>query len=227
MTTVMITGANRGIGLELTRQYAADGARIFACCRSPRTARELQDLAAASDSRVTLHSLDVTRAEDISALRQTVGRTPIDILFNNAGISGGKGDTVDYAAWEEAFRVNTIAPYRMAQAFRTNLAASRERKLATISSMMGSIAYNAGDRAAYRSSKAAVNQVMKGLAIEFEKDGITVVILHPGWVRTDMGGSQAPVSPAESARGLRRVIASATLRDSGRFVDYQGEELPW
>ena len=227
MKTVMVTGANRGIGLELVRQFAAGGARVLACCREPRSADALQGLAAGSDGRVTIHKVDVTHPEDIAGLKQEIGDMPIDILFNNAGISGGKEWEVDYDQWDAAFRVNTIGPYRMSTAFRANLAAGSDRKLATISSQLGSIAENTGGRTAYRSSKAAVNQVMKGLAHEYQGDGITVIILHPGWVRTDMGGPQAPVSPEDSARGLIRVIERVGLKDSGKFIDYQGRKLPW
>lgn len=227
MTNVLITGTNRGIGFELVREYAADGARVFACCRNPQSADRLQSIAVKSGGRVTIHQLDVTEPANFVALEQEFGSTPIDILINNAGISDGRETGVDYDIWEKAFQVNSIAPYRVSTAFRTNLAASTEKKLATISSILGSITDNTGGRTAYRASKAAVNQVMKGLASEYRADGITVIILHPGWVRTDMGGPQAPVSPADSARGLKRVIAAATLENTGKFIDYQGKELPW
>jgi NAD(P)-dependent dehydrogenase (short-subunit alcohol dehydrogenase family) len=227
MKTVLVTGSNRGIGLELAKQYADDGARVLACCRSPQSADALQKKAAASDRRVTIHPLDVTHPEDITALKREIGDMPIDTLINNAGISGGKEWEVDYDEWEAAFRVNSIGPYRMSTAFRANLAASNEKKLATISSQMGSIANNTGGRTAYRSSKAAVNMVMKGLASEFQSDGIAVIIFHPGWVRTDMGGPQAPVSPEESARGLRHIIENFSIKSTGKFIDYQGHELPW
>jgi len=224
----MITGTNRGIGFELGRQYAADGARVFACCRNPQSADALQSIAVKSSGRVTIHQVDVTDPAEIDALKQELGSTPIDILINSAGISDGREtEVVDYDVWEKVFRVNSIAPHRVSTAFRANLAAGTEKKLATISSHLGSIAENTGGRTAYRSSKAAVNQVMKGLACEYRVDGITVVILHPGWVRTDMGGPQAPVSPVDSARGLKQVIATATLENTGKFIDYQGKELPW
>lgn len=227
MTTVIVTGASRGIGCELVRQYAADGAQVFACCRNPRAATSLQDMAASSDGRIRIRKLDVTNPRDLQNLRKEIGKTPIDILINNAGISDGREAGIDYDVWEEAFRVNSIAPYRASMAFHKNIAASTEKKLVTISSMLGSIADNTGGRTAYRSSKAAVNQVMKGLACDLKAHGIVVVILHPGWVRTDMGGSQAPVLPEDSVRGIRRVIANATIENTGRFIDYQGRELPW
>jgi len=144
MTTVMITGTNRGIGLELAREYAADGARVFSCCRKPQSADKLQRIAAGSGGRVTIHQLDVTDPADIAALEQKLGSTPIDILINSAGISDGRETGVDYDVWEKVFRVNSIAPYRVSTAFRANLAASTEKKLATISSHLGSIADNTG-----------------------------------------------------------------------------------
>ena len=227
MTTVLITGANRGIGLELVRHYAADGARVMACCRNPQSAEALRDVISESDGRVTVHQLDVTSAEAVQALKNELDETPIDILINNAGVSAGHTGEVDYDVWEEAFRVNSIAPYRVSTAFRTNLAAGIDKKLATISSQLGSIANNSGGYTAYRASKTAVNQVMKGLSHEYRGDGIAVILLHPGWVRTDMGGPQAPVSPEESAAGLKRVIEALSLDSTGKFIDFQGRELPW
>lgn len=227
MPCVMVTGANRGIGFELVKQYAADGARVFACCRNPQSADALQNFAAKSGGRVTVYRLEVTDPAEINALKQQLDATPIDILINNAGISDGRETGVDYSVWERAFQINSIAPYRVSSAFRDNLAASVEKKLAVISSILGSIAENTGGRTAYRSSKAAANQVMKGLAGEYRQDGIIVMILHPGWVRTDMGGPQAPVAPVDSARGLKKVIAAATLETTGKFIDYHGKELPW
>ena len=227
MATVMITGANRGIGVELVRVYTADGAQVLACCRRPQSADELQKTAAASSGRVTICPLDVTRPQDITNIKKEIGMIPIDILINNAGISDGDQAEVDDDTWGEAFRVNCMAPYHVSTAFRANLAAGTEKKLATISSQMGSIANNTGGHTVYRSSKAAVNQVMKGLAHEYRRDGIAVIVLHPGWVHTDMGGPQAPVSPADSARGLKRVIENLRIENTGQFVDYQGQELPW
>ncbi len=223
----MVTGANRGIGLELVRQYAADGERVFACCRKPQAANRLKEIVKGSADRVTICRLDVTSPEDIAALKQQLGGTPIDILINNAGISGGRDPDVDYDAWEEAFRVNSIAPYRISATFHANLASGELKKLATISSQLGSITNNSGGRTAYRASKAAVNQVMKGLAYEYRRDGIAVVMLHPGWVRTDMGGPQAPVSPEESARGIKQVIEELRIENTGKFMDFQGRDLPW
>jgi NAD(P)-dependent dehydrogenase (short-subunit alcohol dehydrogenase family) len=227
MTTVMVTGANRGIGVELVNVYTADGAQVLACCRRPQSADVLQKIAAASSGRVTICPLDVTSPQDIANLKKEIGMTAIDILINNAGISDGDQAEVDDDLWDEAFRVNCMAPYYVSTAFRANLAAGTEKKLATLSSQMGSIANNTGGRTVYRSSKAAVNQVMKGLAHEYRCDGIAVVVLHPGWVHTDMGGPQAPVSPADSARGLKHVIENLRIENTGQFVDYQGRELPW
>lgn len=227
MKTIMITGANRGIGIELVKQYAANADRVLACCRQPQSADNLQQIASDSDGRVLIYPLDVTRAQDVEKLKKEIGDRPIDILINNAGISDGRSGEVDYDLWEEILRVNTIAPYRISTAFYNNIRAGNDKIIAVISSIMGSIAGNQGGRPAYRSSKAAVNLVMKGLANDFYGDGVAVFILHPGWVRTDLGGAMAPVMPDESARGLKQVIDGLTLQDSGRFIDYQGQEIPW
>lgn len=227
MQTIMITGANRGIGLELVKQYDKSNDCVLACCRRPQSAEKLQKIAGKSAGRIELYPLDVTRSGDIDRLKKKIGARPIDILINNAGISEGRNGKVDYKLWETIFRVNSIAPYRICSTFCDNVRAGSEKKIVVISSIMGSIAGNDGGRPAYRSSKAAVNQVMMGLARDYHHYGIAVFILHPGWVRTDMGGPSAPVLPEESARGLKQVIGQLTLQDSGRFVDYRGQEIPW
>lgn len=227
MQTIMITGANRGIGLELVKQFDQNENQVIACCRQPQSAEELLKIADKSKGRVELYALDVTRSQDIDALKKQIGTRPVDILINNAGISDGRGGQVDYDLWEEIFRVNTIAPYRISTTFHDNLCAGNQKKIAVISSKMGSIALNDGGRPAYRSSKAAVNLVMMGLAKDYHLDGIAVFMLHPGWVRTDLGGPSAPVPPEESAAGLKRVIEQLSFQDSGKFIDYQGQELPW
>ena len=227
MQTIMITGANRGIGFELVKQYDKNGDQVLACCRKPESAEKLHEIAGKPNGRIELHTLDVTRWQDIEALKQKLGTRPIDILINNAGISDARGGGVDYELWEEIFRINTIAPYRISTTFHDNVRASAQKKIVVISSIMGSIAYNDGGRTAYRSSKTAVNQVMTCLAKDYHHDEIAVLILHPGWVSTDLGGSSAPVTPEESAIGLKQVIGQLGLQDSGRFVDYQGQELPW
>ncbi len=230
MTTVLVTGANRGIGLEFVRQYADDGASVIACCRDPDAAKELQSLAASSRGRMRVMKLDVASAADIAALKTALAGQPIDILINNAGISGPRrqsSDDIDLEGWLETFRVNTVAPVAVSQALHANLKAGAEKKLAAITSQLGSTANNGGQRYAYRSSKAALNNAMRGLSRDWAGDGIAVGIFHPGWVKTDMGGQGAPVTPEESVRGLRQRIAELGPTTSGAYRDYAGAELAW
>jgi NAD(P)-dependent dehydrogenase (short-subunit alcohol dehydrogenase family) len=230
MATVLVTGANRGIGFELTRQYAGDGARVIACARRPDDAKDLQAIASASGGRVVLHELDVTDAGSIAALARELDGHPVDILINNAGVYGGDhqrlGD-IDYEAWARTLAANTLAPVRITEALRANLINGREKKVIAISSMMGSTARHDGGALIYRSSKAALNNAMKGLSAALNPDRIVVAILHPGWVRTDMGGANATLSPEASVTGMRKVIAGLTAADSGRFLNHDGSEIPW
>ena len=229
MVAVLITGASRGLGLEFVRQYAADAAtRIFACARDPGSAAELARIAAASDGRVTLHPLDVTSSTDIAALASALKDETIDILINNAGIDGSmRGGEVDYEAWANVFRTNTMAPFRMALAFRTQMKRSTAPKLVAISSRLGSIALTNGHVMDYSASKAALNHLMRALAMRWGKEGFIVVALSPGWVKTDMGGASAPLTPGESIAGMRKVISGLKPADNGRFLGHRGEELPW
>jgi len=229
--TILITGANRGIGLEMARQSIINGARVHACCRTPDQADALKALGVESGGRLTVHALDVGSDQAIHRLAETLHGEAIDVLFNNAGIHGpsqqGFG-AIDEAAWLETFRINVIAPYKMAVAFAERVAASRKRIIATLGSLMGSIADNSsGGMYPYRSSKSAVHMVMKSLAVDLRSRGIVAVALHPGWVRTDMGGPQAPLAVSESVAGLRKVLASLTQEDSGKLLDYQRRTLPW
>ena len=230
MTTVLVTGASRGLGLEFARQYAAEGAEVIACCRDPDGAKELKSLAATSGGRVRVMQLDVASEADIAALKAALAGQPIDILINNAGISGParqSSDDIDLEGWLETFRVNTVAPVAVAQALHGNLKAGHEKKLAAITSGLGSTANNGGQRYAYRSSKAALNNAMRGLSRDWAGDGITVGIFHPGWVRTDMGGSSAPLDAVASVAGLRQRIAELGPKNSGAYRDYAGQELAW
>lgn len=229
--TILITGANRGIGLELARQYAAGGWRVHACCRQPERASELRALAGSAAGRVTVHSLDVTDSNAIAALADALRGSPIDILLNNAGVSGVSGEhlgNLSESEWTEVLRVNTIAPFMMAGAFLDHVKLSSSRIIATISSKMGSIADNgSGGRYAYRSSKTAVNMVMKSLAVDLREAGVIAVTLNPGWVRTRMGGTGAPLAVEESAAGLRNVLDRIKLEDSGSFLNHDGSVIPW
>jgi NAD(P)-dependent dehydrogenase (short-subunit alcohol dehydrogenase family) len=227
MPSVLITGANRGLGLEFTRQYAADGWRVFAACRDPAGARNL----AAVEGDVSAETLDVDDGPQVAALANKLSGQPIDVLINNAGIYGPKDvtrDTVVYDAWGQVFRTNAMSPLAVSAAFVANVAQGGQKKIITLSSIMGSIAENdsSGDFI-YRSSKAAVNAVMKSLAGDLKSEGITVAVLHPGWVRTDMGGPNAAIEAPESVTGMRAVIAGLKESDSGRFLNYDGTEIPW
>ena len=230
MTTVLVTGANRGIGLEFVRQYAAEGAEVLACCRDPDGATELKTLAAGSGGKVRALRLDVAEEASIAALKAELGGRPIDIAINNAGISGRGRQAVGALSaedWLETLRVNAVAPMLVAQALHANLKAGAGKRLVAITSQLGSTAANSGARYYYRSSKAALNNAMHGLSRDWAGEGILVGIFHPGWVQTDMGGAGAPVTPAQSVQGLRQRIAELTPATSGAFRDYAGAALPW
>ena len=229
MSTVLITGANRGIGLECSRQWAEKGAEVLACCRRPDTATELQALAN-KHKNLVCYALDVSQFAQIETLAQTLSGKPIDILLNNAGIYGGKQafGEIDYNSWQETFVVNTLAPIKMAECFVDHVAKSQKKMIATISTQMASITQNdAGNGYIYRSTKAALNMALKSLSVDLKKQGITILMLHPGWVKTDMGGPQAPLLAKDSAQGLIRVIEKAGVSDTGRFLTYEGQILPW
>jgi len=226
MPNVLITGASRGIGLEFARQYAGEGWRVLATCREPGQADVLNAIA----GDVAVHRLDVTRADEIDALARALGQQPIDLLINNAGImprACSELGRIDYNVLEEALAVNAIAPVRILEAFAGNLAAGRRKLAAVLSTRLSSLAEMGGGYLAYRASKTALNAAMKALVPDLQRRGIAVVLFHPGWVRTDMGGAGAPIDAATSVAGLRRVIAGLTLADSGRFLNYDGSEIPW
>jgi NAD(P)-dependent dehydrogenase (short-subunit alcohol dehydrogenase family) len=226
MPTVLITGANRGLGLEFARQYAADGFSVIACCREPEQAAELQGL----DGDITRLALDVTRGDEIAALAGHLDGASVDLLINNAGVYGPKPcnlDDIDPAAWDAVMRANVYAPLMVSRALLANVAAAKGT-IATLSSKMGSIADNSsGGSYIYRSSKAALNAALKSLAHDVADSGVSVVILHPGWVRTDMGGPQGLIDAPESVSGMRAVIAETTIDNTGRFMAFDGKEIPW
>lgn len=227
--TVLITGANRGLGLEFVKQYAEAGWQVIACCRWPDEAKALQALAERHAEQVEVHQLDVANFEEIDALALILQGRAIDLLINNAGVypQSEFGD-IDYEAWAEAFHINSMAPMKMVEAFVGHVAASNLKKIVTLSSKMGSLDdNNSGGSYIYRSTKTAVNMVMKSLSIDLKPRGIASTILHPGWVRTEMGGPNGLIDAPESVAGLRRVIENLTLENSGRFVAYDGKEIAW
>ena len=228
MPTVLIAGANRGLGLEFACQYLGDGWSVIATARDLSKVDELQGLGGAET-----YPLDVTDADSIGKLAEVLADRPLDIVICNAGIYGPEGQSLnamDYDAWLRTFATNTLGPFRLAAALRHNLQAATSNgtpKLILMTSLMGSISDSSGGAYAYRSSKAALNMTGHGLALELKGDGIAVLLLHPGWVQTDMGGPNAPLKPPESISGLRAVIANASLKQTGSYLDYRGKQLDW
>jgi NAD(P)-dependent dehydrogenase (short-subunit alcohol dehydrogenase family) len=228
--TILITGANRGIGLELSRIFAENSWQVFACCRDPESAVELKRLE--SDfAGLTTYALDVNDESAITRLSQGLKGEQIDILLNNAGIWGPENQAfgaTNSPDWVKVLKTNVIAPLKITEAFIDHVVAGRRKIVATMGSMMGSVADNSsGGQYLYRTSKAAINMVTKSLSIDLRHQGITAVVLHPGWVQTDMGGPQAPTLPAESAAGLYQVLTNLTEADNGRFLTFEGKELSW
>jgi NAD(P)-dependent dehydrogenase (short-subunit alcohol dehydrogenase family) len=235
MPTLLITGAGRGIGLEFARQYAADGWQVIATARGPSRATALQQMAAAQPT-LRLEALEVTDPTSIQALAQRLKGQPLDLLINNAGIYSGTGakqdasqtlGTLDGDAWLRVLQTNSVAPLLVTQALLDNLRLGATRTIVMISSMMGSIARTPGGTYAYRTSKAALNMAMRCLAMDLRNENFTVASFHPGWVKTDMGGSGADITPQQSVTGLRQQIASLTPRDSGSFLGYDGAKWAW
>jgi len=231
MANVLITGANRGLGLEFCKQYASEGWRVLACCRMPEAASELLNLAEQSP-HVSIFALDVGNFEQIEQLAAQLDDTAIDVLINNAGVYGDSNERgfgqLDYEAWTKTLVINIQAPVKMAEAFLPHLQRGDKKLLVAISSLMGSIADNdSGGSIIYRSSKAGLNSVMKTLAIDLKEQEVGVLIFHPGWVKTDMGGENAPLEAVESVAGMRQTIAAFLPEQSGSFVKYDGTALPW
>lgn len=232
MPSILITGANRGIGLELTRQFIAAQWQVHACCRAPENARDLMKLAYQHQGQVDLHVLDVTNDNQRQSLAEQLIGQPLDILLNNAGVDGGWNEQhfgrVNIARWQMALQINTIAPLQMMQTFMPHVLQSERKIMANISSRMSSIADNtSGGLYSYRSSKAALNMVTMSAARDLADSGICVVALHPGWVRTDMGGPNADLSVEQSASILKRHLLGLSLADAGRFIDIDGTDIPW
>jgi len=225
MATVLITGANKGIGLQLTRLYAEAGNKVVACCRNPDGADDLKAL----EGDIEIKQLEVGDDAAVAALGTDLSGVPIDILVNNAGTVGPAMDkqtltTLDSAGWLEAFNVNSIGPVRVMQALLENLRAADSAKIMTVSSQYGAMGFDMPAVYAYSTSKAAVNKFMRMAALELGKEGIPVGLVHPGWVQTDMGGPTADLTPTESAAGIMDVIANMT--ESG-FWKWNGEEHVW
>lgn len=229
MPTILVTGANRGLGLEFVRQYAAAGDRVIAACRTPVKADALVAIAAASGGRVTVHPLDVTEEGSVAAFKSVLADQPIDIVIANAGTYGGSRqgwNDMDFDAWARTLAVNLIAPMRLAAITHRNLAV-RGGKFVAITSGMGSNTSAGGGMHAYRTSKAGLNKLVSTLAQDWRGDGIIAVPISPGWVKTDMGGPDAPLTPADSVGAMRKTIDALTLAQSGKLFDYDGAPLAW
>jgi len=231
MDSVLITGANRGIGLEFARQYATDGWRVYACCRDPENAHDLQALKKSPGLNVSLHDMDIDDHAAIDAVAAELAGEEIDILINNAGVSGNRAagiGTMDYQSLTDTLHTNALGPMKVTEAFAENVADSYLKLVVMVSSRMGSVAdTTSGGSLIYRTSKAALNMIMKCLALELKLKGLTLVAVHPGWVRTDMGGDAATLTAAESVAAMRTLFYQLRITDSGKFYNYDGLELPW
>jgi NAD(P)-dependent dehydrogenase (short-subunit alcohol dehydrogenase family) len=229
---VVVTGANRGIGLELVRQLHARGDEVEACARHPQAAAELRALAG---DRVRLHGLEVTDPDAVRAFASNLGDAAIDVLFNVAGVYGGKKQSLGQMAEDLAlpdvastFDVNAMGPLRLTVALLPHVRRGTVKKLVHVTSGMGSIGDNeSGGYYAYRMSKAALNMMSRSLACDLRGEGIVSVVINPGWVQTDMGGPSAPTPVDESVRGILREVDRATLADSGEFLNWKGNRYPW
>ncbi len=237
MSTVLITGANRGLGLEFTRQYADDGWKVIACCRNPGEADELGRIAADKPD-VVIEKLDVADHAAIDSLGKKYAGLPIDVLLNNAGIIGPipiaenierqHFGSMEYDVWEGVLRVNTFGPVKMAEVFLENVAASEEKKIVTISSTVGSITEMAIPALAYASSKTALNRVMTIIAGQVKERGIIVAMYCPGYVKTRMDAfGYAMVEIPDSIAALRPMIADLTIEQTGSYTGHDGRTIGW
>jgi NAD(P)-dependent dehydrogenase (short-subunit alcohol dehydrogenase family) len=226
MSTVLITGAARGLGLEFVKQYAAKGWKVLACARKPDALKGI-------NGDIHHHKLEVTDHGAVKALAKKLAAEAIDVLICNAGVGGDGGHggqtlgSFDAKLWRDVFEINTLAPLMMAEAFVEQVARSKERKLIAITSILGSIANNDGGRYAYRASKTALNMEWSCLAKDLEGRSVICVALHPGWVRTDMGGPTATLTIDQSVPSMVKVIAGLKPSDNGRYISYDGSKLPW
>lgn len=221
---ILITGANRGLGLEFVNKYKQNKEnQVFACCRNPKDLK-------IEAGNVSIHKLNVTSNEDLLALKQEIKDTPIDVLIHNAGVydkSDHFGNT-DTESWLHAIKVNVIAPLKLSEVLIDNITASNKKTIAIITSKMGSLADNtSGGSYIYRSSKTAVNMVGVNMGHDLKAKKVVVLLLHPGWVETDMGGPNALIKPKESIEGMSQVIDNSSIVDSGCFFAYDGKKIDW
>jgi NAD(P)-dependent dehydrogenase (short-subunit alcohol dehydrogenase family) len=217
MPTVMVIGASRGIGLELVRHYAAAGWRVHATTRTPAQPGALGTIG----GDVVIHALDVRDARQIETLAQDVASEGIDVLIHNAGVAG-RGLSA-----AEVQRINTDAPIHVVEALLPAVLRSREQKIVVMTSQLGARRGSTRSLGLYGDSKAALNDAFRAHAPAWGQCGCMAIVMHPGWVRTDMGGAGAPLSVEESVRGMRQIIARLTRADHGRFWTWEGREHPW
>ncbi len=231
MSNIMIVGATRGIGLELTKQYAEEGNSVIACARDTGSASLLDELASGSDN-ITIEQLDVANPSSIEEASNKIGDRAIDTVIIVAGAVGGMPenqsiDNIDIEEWHRTLDTNTIGPLLVAKAFKDNLVASGDGNLMILSSQLGASTWPMGGMYIYSTTKAAVGKAGKILSLDWAEEPITVSIMHPGWVQTDMGGPTAEITAEESASGIRNVINGLTKEDSGNFYKWNGEIHPW
>ena len=222
--TVLVTGANRGLGLEFARQYREAGWQVIGTARKPDQAGELEALG------VRVVQLDVADQDSVDQMAAELADQPIDLLINNAGIFPrvGKIDEIDFDDYGRTLAVNTVGPVRVTRALLPNLRQGQLKIIAGLSSNLGSIAENErGNFYGYRESKAALNMFTKTLAAELGPEGFICIVLTPGWVQTDMGGPNAPLQPADSISGMKAVLDKLTPADNGSFWSYDGSQMPW
>jgi NAD(P)-dependent dehydrogenase (short-subunit alcohol dehydrogenase family) len=233
MSTVLITGANRGLGLEFARQYSADGWDVIATARNPKQSEELQRLA--KSKSVSLQALDVASDDSVKHLAKVLNGRPVDLLILNSAIftrEGNKLGELNFAGWSESFETNVLGAMRVAEALIENVTASKRKQIVAISTGMGSLqtlgtTFGFGAAYQYRSSKAALNMAMSILAKEVEPRGISVLMFSPGWVQTDMGGPNAALTPEQSIAGMRKVLEANPMELTGKFLSYDGSAWPW
>ena len=223
-STVLITGANRGIGLEFARQYKAKGYEVIGTARNPQEATDLRNLG------VRVEQLDVAESSSVAAIKKRLTGVPIDLLINNAAVLVGEDSTLETLDIDElnySFAVNSSGPLRVTQALLPNLRAGKQKKIINVTSQLGSIQNNTGGIYSYRASKAALNQLTKTMSIELGSENFICIVMHPGWVRTDMGGPMATYTPEQAVRFMIGVIDRLDKGSNGHFLDLQGREIPW
>ena len=230
MATILVTGANRGLGIEFVEQYLNEGNDVIATYRNENSSMDLIEMGN-ERSNLKLLQLDVSSNKSLNSFAENLGDSPIDIFINNAGVYGPRNSSfgnVDEENWIPAIKINAIAPILLTQLIIKNIRSGADKKLIYITSKMGSIDDNKGGGAyVYRSSKTALNAVVKSLSVDLENEDIVVALIHPGWVKTDMGGPNALIDKETSVRGMTEVISNLDISSTGNFYNYDGSIIPW